>query len=380
VSYFWKEAKALSGYRTGISLHSHTSQSHESLNFLREMSRSFLPLKWILATQKRKIARVSAIEMDLATGYWTPPLSPRAAFELEKRQIEDQLDLEAIVSLSDHDNIEAGQLLQVVPVAKEVPISLEWTVPYLNAGFHLGVHNLPAAHAPKIMADLAAYTANPEPECLLDLFETLHANREVLIVLNHPLWDLWSLKQPRFGWLLTDFLNKHLRYIHAFELNGLRCRTENREVAQLAFRWNQPVISGGDRHGCEPNANVNLTNAGSFAEFVEEIRVRRQSHVMFMPQYAAPYPLRCFQTFADAIREYPDLPGTARFWDDRVFHSDRYCVSKPFSTLWSKPPRLLNGFFRLAQNFEGSKTRGLLAAAGRNPSKLRVTMKDRQEA
>ncbi len=43
------------------------------------------------------------------------------------------------------------------------------------------------------------------------------------------------------------------------------------------------LISGGDRHGVEPNANINLTNATSFTEFVHEIRRQKKSNVLFMP-------------------------------------------------------------------------------------------------
>jgi len=37
------------------------------------------------------------------------------------------------------------------------------------------------------------------------------------------------------------------------------------------------LVSGGDRHGVEPNANINLTNATSFTEFVHEIRRKRRA-------------------------------------------------------------------------------------------------------
>ncbi len=33
-----------------------------------------------------------------------------------------------------------------------------------------------------------------------------------------------------------------------------------------------PVISGGDRHGCEPNGVINLTAARTFSEFAQEVR------------------------------------------------------------------------------------------------------------
>ena len=69
-----------------------------------------------------------------------------------------------------------------------------------------------------------------------------------------------------------SFCRRTAHYLHALELNGLRNWDENREVRRLAEKWNMLLISGGDRHGVEPNANINLTNATSFTEFVHEIR------------------------------------------------------------------------------------------------------------
>jgi hypothetical protein len=40
------------------------------------------------------------------------------------------------------------------------------------------------------MQRLAAYTHQPCAEVLGQLLEELHADRSVLIILNHPLWDM----------------------------------------------------------------------------------------------------------------------------------------------------------------------------------------------
>ena len=38
-------------------------------------------------------------------------------------------------------------------------------------------------------ADLHRYTAHPEPAHLVELLDMLHAREDLLVVLNHPLWD-----------------------------------------------------------------------------------------------------------------------------------------------------------------------------------------------
>lgn len=365
ISYFWKEADASKTFRTGISLHSHTNHSRESLSFVSVLASRSALVEWYLERHRQKASR-RGVSIDLFQACWTPPLTAREAHDVERNQIEKELGLEALVSLSDHDNIEASALLRVVPEFVNIPISVEWTVPFEEAYFHLGVHNLPGRHAAAVMGDLAAFTANPQPGRLKEIFHYLNELDGVLIVFNHPKWNISLVDPALFSRLLTGFLSQYSAFIHALELNGLRSWKENQEVAELAYGWNQVVISGGDRHGREPNANVNLTNAISFEEFVDEIRVRRMSHIMFMPQYADPIVMRFVQTFLDVVREYPDKPAGARNWDDRTLHPDPNGVLKPVSSQWLEPPYLIKRIFNLARSFESGTATRLWRAAGRN--------------
>ena len=130
---------------------------------------------------------------------------------------------------------------------------------------------------------------------------------------------------------MNEFLQKNGRFLHALELNGLRNWDENRAVRRLAEKWNMLLISGGDRHGVEPNANINLTNAASFTEFVHEIRREKRSNVLFMPQYAEPWKHRILQSTIDAIRNYPEFPQGSRTWDERVYHPDAQRRGTPLS-------------------------------------------------
>jgi len=373
ISYFWKEADAREQYRTGISIHSHTNHSRESLRFLEKLGECFAPLRWVLSAQKERASQ-NQTPIDLGSGYWTPPVTAREAHELESRQIENDLGLNSLVSISDHDNIDASTLLRVMPEYRNTPMSVEWTVPFQVCSFHLGIHNLPSSKAASIMETLAEYTANPEPKRLGEIFRYLHGFKEVLIVFNHPKWNLYLLEPAKFNMLLFDFLAKYSAFIHAMELTGLRGWRENQEVAELAYGWNQLVISGGDRHGLEPNANVNLSDVETFDEFAQEIRVRRVSHIMFMPQYADPISLRCFHTFLDVIRHYPGMAEGARNWDDRTFHPDLQGIPKPLSALWKRPPRFVAGLFDFSRMFEkDGVTARMVRAAWRRELTLRLS-------
>jgi hypothetical protein len=189
------------------------------------------------------------------------------------------------------------------------------------------------------MARMAAFTAMPvetrAPKLLTEMLAELDELPGALIVFNHPLWDLYRVGKEKHDVMVNEFLAVNGQFVHALELNGLRDWKENREAATLAGKWNQLVISGGDRHGVEPNANVNLTRAGSFTEFVHEVRRERQSHVLFMPQYSEPWKHRILQSTLAAIRNYPDFPEGSRLWDERVYHPDAEGVMQPLSQLWT---------------------------------------------
>ncbi len=232
ISYLWREPKAAGGFTTGVSLHSHTNQSKETLDFIAEFSREWKFAHKFMLWAEDRCKSSSGLKPDYANGYWTPPLTPRLAFDLESSQIENQLQLSALVSLSDHDDIKAPMLLRSVPSARHIPISVEWTVPFHESAFHIGVHNLPSATGQEWMDRLQKFTAIPVAERhadhLREIFAELHEIPQVLIIFNHPIWDLYRVGRQRHDVLVNEFLAVYGQYIHALELNGLRDWKENR--------------------------------------------------------------------------------------------------------------------------------------------------------
>jgi hypothetical protein len=387
ISYLWREPQAARGFTTGVSLHSHTNQSQETLDFIAELSRDWSFLHKAMRWAEDRCSRSSGIRPDYAHGYWTPPLTPRIAFDLESSQIENRLQLPALVSLTDHDDINAPLLLRSVSSARHIPVSVEWTVPFYESAFHIGVHNLPSATGQQWMDRLRAFTAIPvaerNPNLLRDLLAELAEIPQVLIVFNHPIWDLYRVGRQRHDVLVNEFLAVHGQHVHALELNGLRDWKENREASTLAGKWNQLVISGGDRHGAEPNANVNLTRATSFTEFVHEIRRDRQSHVLYMPQYAEPWKHRILQSTLDAIRDYPHFPEGSRRWDQRVYHPDGKGGMRPLSELWTSenhmPPMWIRAILASVRLMGAAPLSGTLRFAWDDSAKMRAALA-KQEA
>lgn len=368
VSYDWKTPSPTHRYRTGVSLHSHTSHSIESLLFIHSMFMESRPLRSLFSYYERVSRDRHNLTLDFVAANWRPPLMPRMAFDLESRQIRD-LGLRPLVSITDHDDIQAPLQLRTMPSSRHIPMSLEWSVPFGTTAFHMGVHNLPSATALQWMDRLAQFTAEPDETKLGAILADLHANPHVLVVLNHPLWDLYKIGAKAHGAELDRFLLNHNDVVHALELNGLRHSRENSDVVTLASRWGQLLISGGDRHGMEPNANINLTDATNFNDFVQEIRVERRSHVLFLKQYSRSWGQRIMESTLDAVVDHATfVPGWQK-WDERAFHPDAQGVMRPFSELWvkGKAPRLLRvaiGAVRLLRHRAVSQALGRVLADG----------------
>ncbi len=272
---------------------------------------------------------------DYSRVWWNPPLEPKAAFDLERRQIETTLARRALVSLTDHDDIEAGMALGLLPDAAGAPISTEWTVHLGPSFLHLGVHNLQPGRARMLMEAMSEVTAQPDSQRLEEVLDELTRDPGTLLVLNHPLWDENRAGMDTHLRILKQFLRDNRRYIHALELNGLRHWKENRDVVTLANEFGLPVISGGDRHGCEPNAIINLTQAGSFAEFAAEIRDGAPTHTVYLDQYREPWSVRIIEVMSDVLRDYDEFGENRRRWSDRIFYESPDGTVRALSDVWS---------------------------------------------
>ena len=377
ISYLWKNPDAAQNFNTGVSLHSHTNRSRETLDFVVKVISSDGFWGRLFQRLEARHARHSTVKLDYARAWWTPPLTPRLAFDLERRQIETKLNRAALVSITDHDTIEAPQLLRTVASARHIPVSVEWTTPFgADQCFHLGIHNLPSAQGAQWMRNFSDFTANPSDARLTELLSALHSLPNVLIVFNHPMWDLYEIGCARHAFRVDEFMQQNGPFIHAMELNGLRNWNENRVVRALAARWNKLPISGGDRHGLEPNGNVNLTNATTFSEFVHEIRNEGRSNILFMPQYAQPWKHRIMQSTLDAVRNYPDFPEGSRRWDERVYHPGANGVPQPVSALWPRghAPLMLRLSIRIMRLMGSAPFRGSLRLAWNESRQLQFAL------
>lgn len=354
--------------KTGVSLHCHTQHSKEMLDFVPHYADKLPIIAQFWHRERARYLKREGKEIDFSTAYWTPPMDPNSVYNIEKEQI-NKVGLGAIVSITDHDSIDATLSVNETAANSHAPISMEWTVPYDFGYFHVGVHNLPKDRAVELTEILLDYTfveENHTHQKLTEMFSMLSDIPEVLVVLNHPIWDIELAGKERHEYLLKNFISTHGRWIHAFEINGFRSWSENKAVIELAQSIGMPLVTGGDRHGCKPNTVINLTNATSFEEFANEIRKDKRSEVVLMPEYEYPLHSRQLQSFSEILSVYKHFPEGRKQWFERVYFDigDGHGL-RPLSAHWDRggPPWLrvatwtlgflgsprLRMFFRLAR-------------------------------
>jgi hypothetical protein len=309
-------------FQTAVSLHAHTHWSNEVLTGVPSYLDRIPVVAGFVRREVQAYADRNGRPIDFAKACWHPAVDPHSVFESEVSQIHRVLGLRPLVSITDHDCLRACFELEQRHADAVVPFSFEWTVPFHEGFFHVGVHNLSSESVSTLVPVLAAYTQAPAPEMLSSLLAWLNEDRDVLLVLNHPLWDLAGVGSDRHVALLRRLLGEHGRALHALELNGYRSWQENRAVGPLAWAHGLPLISGGDRHGCAPNSLLNVTNGSTFQEFVQEIRQHRESVILVMPEYRQALVSRKLQVIGDTIRPYPGKPAGHQWWAERVTYED----------------------------------------------------------
>ena len=338
--------------RSVVSLHSHSDCSREKLVFLPAIAKRIPLVASFFERGLEQYQRVHGRPLDFSKAYWRPPLAPADVIASEHTHIERHFACGALVSLTDHDTIEGPRRLRAAG-RHDVPLSVEWTVPFAGTQFHLGVHAIPADRVDEIERELAAYTAGMRGG-LAELLDWLGEHPETFIVLNHPYWDLDSVGSRRHDSTLLTFLRLHRERIHALELNGYRTWSENRRVLPLAEGFSLPVVGGGDRHGLCPNTIVNITRASCLSEFARELREGRPTDCVVLPEYEEPYTARVLHTAAGVLR--------AR-WTSRVF----LCVDgeeRPLESLWSDVPSWLHACIIATRMLGSAPIRRVFALSG----------------
>jgi len=321
------------GFRSAVSLHSHSDRSRETLEFVPSLARSIPMVATLFARTLAGYERQHGRALDFAHCFWRPPLTPAAVVASERHHLEQRLDRPALVSLTDHDTIEGPRTLRAGRT--DMPLSVEWSVPFEKTVFHLGVHAIPPARVDEAERVFASYTARGEGD-LGAVFDWLVECPETFIVLNHPCWDMPGIGSLQHDSLVLTFLRRYRDRIHGLELNGYRSWNENRRVLPLAEGFGLPVVGGGDRHGLSPNTIVNLTAATCLGEFARDLRAGRSTSCVIFPEYLQPFAGRLLTGAAEWVTAVNES-GAGRTWSDCVFATiDGADI--PLSAVWTRAP------------------------------------------
>ena len=128
--FLWQGHSVAERFQSGVSLHSHTMFSEESLDMVPRYTAKLPYLGQAVRQQEAEYHARRERAFDFNYAFWTPPLAPRQAYRLEEKQIRRRLQLRPLVSLSDHDDTRAGMLLRVIDQYNKMPVSTEWTDPF----------------------------------------------------------------------------------------------------------------------------------------------------------------------------------------------------------------------------------------------------------
>jgi hypothetical protein len=78
IQLLWQDRRVHTEFRAGVSLHSHTMYSEESLQMVPRYGGKVPLLE-------------KSVELDFPRAFWTSPLSPKQAYRLEQKQIQNTL-------------------------------------------------------------------------------------------------------------------------------------------------------------------------------------------------------------------------------------------------------------------------------------------------
>src|SRR5882672_12362404 len=97
---------AVRGYRTAVSLHSHTNRSNEIMSSVPGYLARIPVVAPLARREMLRYTRRNGRPADFTKGWWRPPVSPRAVWDSETKQIVEVLGLRPLISITDHDSID----------------------------------------------------------------------------------------------------------------------------------------------------------------------------------------------------------------------------------------------------------------------------------
>ena len=288
-------------FRFAVSLHNHSCHSIEKLAALNQVVKL-----WFMRPFRDVLQSAFGLEwvpdLDYGEIYYRPPSTVADVSRTESAGVA-RLGYDGVhLSITDHDEVAGSiELLQHRAAdAHRVALGEELSLRFQNHLFHLGITHLPKSGIEEAHVNLQAAAREGR---LDDLFEMLRSSG-CLVVLNHPLVP-WG-PDPRRKVPVEELLQQYGWAIHALEYNGMRCKEENDRVLELAKLVKKPVVGGGDSHLLLASSVISVCNAGSFEEFVAEVK-SGQAVPLIKSEYFAPLQWKLFLRVLCFIAQYRQI-------------------------------------------------------------------------
>ena len=211
ISYLWRDKEAPKGFRTGVSLHSHTNQSRETLDFLANFGNQYPVMRPLLSRLERRAERDPRRARELRGQLLDAAHDPQAGLRPGKRGRSKSWTWRRWFPSPTTTTSRRPCCCAPCPARGRFRFPSSGARPTAAQSFHLGVHNLPSARATEWMATLAEYTAHPSDARLTEILAALNDEPNVLVVFNHPMWDLYLIGKEKHAFLVNEFLAEKRR-------------------------------------------------------------------------------------------------------------------------------------------------------------------------
>ena len=235
ISYLWRDQKAPRGFRTGVSLHSHTNQSQETLDFLANFGNQYPLTRPLMSRLERRSEADSRDAHQLCGQLLDAADDPQAGLRSGKQP--DREARPGADGLHHRPRQYQGAHAAAHGSQRAPAFRSRWSGARPTAACSRSTSAFTTCPAPGDRVDgrpSTDFTANPSDARLTEILAALDKEPNVLVVFNHPMWDLYMIGKEKHEFLVNEFLQKNGAFLHALELNGLRHWDENRAVRRLA--------------------------------------------------------------------------------------------------------------------------------------------------
>src|SRR5262245_8734487 len=120
VHFLWHDPLVTRKFSSAISLHSHTDRSREGFGGIEQYSEDSALIGFAVSRISSHYRKLIGADLNFEKAYFAPPLAPVEAYRLEASQI-DAMGMNPMVSITDHDSIEAPAHLQTMFEPNMIP-------------------------------------------------------------------------------------------------------------------------------------------------------------------------------------------------------------------------------------------------------------------